>query len=31
VAAATQRLQAAGERVFDVGEIVVGDPGVDYA
>ena len=31
VAAATQRLQAAGERVFDVGEIVAGDPGVEYA
>ena len=30
VAAATQRLQAAGERVFDVGEIVAGEPGVDY-
>jgi hypothetical protein len=31
VAAATRRLEAAGERVFDVGEIVAGDPGVDYA
>jgi phosphoribosylformylglycinamidine cyclo-ligase len=31
VAAATQRLATAGERVFTVGEIVAGDPGVDYA
>jgi phosphoribosylformylglycinamidine cyclo-ligase len=31
VAAATRRLETAGERVFDVGEIVAGDPGVDYA
>ena len=30
VAAATQRLVTAGERVFTVGEIVAGDPGVDY-
>jgi len=30
VAAATQRLETAGERVFTVGEIVAGDPGVDY-
>jgi phosphoribosylformylglycinamidine cyclo-ligase len=31
VAAATQRLETAGERVFTVGEIVAGEPGVDYA
>jgi phosphoribosylformylglycinamidine cyclo-ligase len=31
VAAATQRLQTAGERVFAVGEIIAGAPGVDYA
>ena len=31
VAAATQRLETAGERVYEVGEIVAGDPGVDYA
>src|SRR5216684_2820561 len=31
VGAATQRLATAGERVFTVGEIVAGDPGVDYA
>jgi phosphoribosylformylglycinamidine cyclo-ligase len=30
VGAATRRLEAAGERVYDVGEIVPGDPGVDY-
>jgi phosphoribosylformylglycinamidine cyclo-ligase len=30
-AAATGRLQGAGERVFEVGEIVAGAPGVDYA
>ena len=30
-AAATRRLETAGERVYDVGEIVPGDPGVDYA
>jgi phosphoribosylformylglycinamidine cyclo-ligase len=30
-AAATRRLETAGERVYDVGEIVSGDPGVDYA
>jgi phosphoribosylformylglycinamidine cyclo-ligase len=31
VAAATQRLETAGERVFTVGEIVAGEPGVEYA
>lgn len=31
VATATARLQAAGERVFEVGEIVPGAPGVEYA
>jgi phosphoribosylformylglycinamidine cyclo-ligase len=31
VAAATRRLETAGERVYEVGEIVAGDPGVDYA
>jgi phosphoribosylformylglycinamidine cyclo-ligase len=31
VAAATRRLETAGERVYQVGEIVAGDPGVDYA
>jgi phosphoribosylformylglycinamidine cyclo-ligase len=31
VAAATRRLQTAGERVHEVGEIVAGAPGVDYA
>jgi phosphoribosylformylglycinamidine cyclo-ligase len=31
VTAATKRLQAAGERVFEIGEIVAGAPGVDYA
>jgi phosphoribosylformylglycinamidine cyclo-ligase len=31
VAAATRRLETAGERVFAVGEIVAGEPGVDYA
>src|SRR5258707_1331869 len=31
VAAAAQLLATAGERVFTVGEIVAGDPGVDYA
>jgi len=30
VSAATVRLETAGERVFEVGEIVAGDPGVDY-
>jgi phosphoribosylformylglycinamidine cyclo-ligase len=30
-ASATRRLQGAGERVFEVGEIVAGAPGVDYA
>lgn len=30
VAAATRRLQGAGERVFEVGEIVPGAPGVEY-
>ena len=30
-AAATQRLEAAGERVYAIGEIVPGAPGVDYA
>jgi phosphoribosylformylglycinamidine cyclo-ligase len=29
-AAAAQRLEAAGERVFAIGEIVPGAPGVDY-
>ncbi|HXA96007.1 MAG TPA: phosphoribosylformylglycinamidine cyclo-ligase [Candidatus Dormibacteraeota bacterium] len=29
-AGATRLLEAAGERVYDVGEIVPGDPGVDY-
>lgn len=31
VAAATRRLETAGERVFTVGEIVAGEPGVEYA
>jgi phosphoribosylformylglycinamidine cyclo-ligase len=31
VAIATKRLQTAGERVFEVGEIVPGAPGVEYA
>ena len=31
VATATARLRAAGERVFEVGEIVPGAPGVEYA
>jgi len=31
VATATKRLQTAGERVFEVGEIVPGAPGVEYA
>jgi len=31
VAAATRRLETAGERVYEAGEIVAGDPGVDYA
>jgi phosphoribosylformylglycinamidine cyclo-ligase len=31
VAAATKRLGTAGERVFEVGEVVAGAPGVDYA
>jgi phosphoribosylformylglycinamidine cyclo-ligase len=31
VAAATQRLETEGERVFTVGEIVAGEPGVEYA
>ncbi len=31
VVAATRRLQTAGERVYDVGEIVAGAKGVDYA
>ena len=31
VAEATRRLQVAGERVYAVGEIVAGEPGVDYA
>ncbi len=30
VAAATRCLEAAGERVHAVGEIVAGDPGVDF-
>jgi phosphoribosylformylglycinamidine cyclo-ligase len=30
VSAATVRLETAGERVFEVGAIVAGDPGVDY-
>ncbi len=31
VATTTERLQAAGERVTEIGEIVAGAPGVDYA
>jgi phosphoribosylformylglycinamidine cyclo-ligase len=31
VATTTQRLQTAGERVIEIGEIVAGAPGVDYA
>jgi phosphoribosylformylglycinamidine cyclo-ligase len=31
VAAVTKRLGTAGERVFEVGEVVAGAPGVDYA
>ena len=31
VAEATRRLQVAGEQVYAVGEIVAGEPGVDYA
>ena len=30
VSATTRRLELAGERVFEVGEIVAGDPGVEY-
>jgi len=30
VSATTHRLETSGERVFEVGEIVAGDPGVDY-
>jgi phosphoribosylformylglycinamidine cyclo-ligase len=31
VAAVVERLQAAGERCFEIGEVVAGEPGVDYA
>ncbi len=31
VATTTTRLQTAGERVIEIGEIVAGTPGVDYA
>ena len=31
IATTTKRLQTAGERVIEIGEIVAGAPGVDYA
>jgi phosphoribosylformylglycinamidine cyclo-ligase len=30
VAAVVERLQTAGERCFEIGEVVAGEPGVDY-